>query len=73
MHISKLENFLGVSTGYFSRLVRLGKQPKLEIVVQLCEWYGCSLDFLCYVDLLHKSKEEIDALLREDREKNYEG
>ena len=71
--ISKVENMLGVHAGYFSRLIRLGKLPKLELVLQLCEWYGCSLDFICFKRLLYKDNQTIEALLREEREKHYEG
>lgn len=71
--ISKVENRLGVHPGYFSRVLRLGKLPKLELILQLCEWYGCTLNFICYSRLLYKDNETIEKLLREEREKHYEG
>ena len=73
MDISKIEKMLGVHPGYFSRVIRLSKLPKLELILQICEWYGCGLDFICFKRLDYKDDYEIDQLLREEREKHYEG
>lgn len=73
LDISKVEKMLEVHPGYFSRVLRLGKLPKLEIILKLCDWYGCGLDFICFKPLYYQSDPMIEQLLREEREKHYEG
>ena len=71
--IGEIEKMLGVHPGYFSRLIRLGKLPKLELLLKLCERYGCGVDFICFRRLDYKDDYTIEQLLREEREKHYEG
>ena len=63
LKIGEVEEKVGVSTGYLSRLKDNSTNIKLELVAALAEVLGYPMDLLCTVDLTAMTPNEVTAVL----------